>query len=144
MWSIISRNDFTNLYFNRWYNELKNCWDKIKKIYKLQSNFISEVDGWTNEKKYLIRLDKIIKEYLMAYKKLVFPLQIMKTRVGLNLTKFHCLLHMVYLSDNMELPWIFWRSSRGISQAFSEECVPKNNFSAQWLSIWPNNTSKIN
>ena len=40
----------------------------------------------------LIGLEKRIKKYLLSYKKLVGPLQIMKSRVGLKLTKFHCLL----------------------------------------------------
>ena len=42
----------------------------------------------------VISLENTIKEYLTMFKKIIGPSQIMKSRVGLKLTKFHSLLHM--------------------------------------------------
>ena len=44
----------------------------------------------------VISLENTMKEHLTMFKKIIGPLQIMKSRGGLKLTKFHSLLHMGY------------------------------------------------
>ena len=54
------------------------------------------------------RLERRIKEYLISYKKIIGPLQIMKSQVGLKLTKFHSLLHLGFFVREYGAPLNFF------------------------------------
>ena len=53
-------------------------------------------------------LERTIKEYLVSYKKLIGPLQIMKSIVGLKLTKFHSPLHLCFFIREYGAPLNFF------------------------------------
>ena len=53
-------------------------------------------------------LEMKIKNYLIMFKQVIGPLQIMKSRVGLKLTKFHSLLHMGYFIKEYGSPLNFF------------------------------------
>ena len=57
----------------------------------------------------VISLDNTIKEYLTMFKNIIGPLQIMRSRVGLKLTKCHALLHMGYFIREYGSPLNFLR-----------------------------------
>ena len=56
----------------------------------------------------VVSLEITIKEYLTMFKKIIGPLQIMRSRVGLKLTKFHALLHMGYFIREYGSPLNFF------------------------------------
>ena len=61
-----------------------------------QKLMVSEISG--NE---LDQLKVHIKEYLTLFKKTIGPLQIMHSRIGLKLTKFHVYCILIILSKNL-------------------------------------------
>ena len=63
----------------------------------------------------VISLEKLIKDYLTSYKKIVGPLQIMKSRVGLKISKFHSLLHLGFFIQEYVAPLNFLRIFRRVS-----------------------------
>lgn len=92
-----------------------------------------------------------IKDYLRAYKSLVGPLQIMKSRVGLKISKFHCLLHMDYFIKEYGSPLNFFEGHlEEFLKHFVKKIYPRTTRKhsrytydlslrlqeAQWLDLW--------